>query len=94
MKLRSREIKKKNDEKLKKKKPLNRIPKVQNRTEFDEKFTNFDQPGAYSRKILHYIKNKEKELRKNKVYSLHGPRRKKFPRRKLIVYYPGTVYIY
>ena len=62
-----------------------------NLTEFDENFTNFDQPGAYSRKILHYLKQKEKELRKNKVYSLHGPRRKKFPRRKLIVYYPGQI---
>ena len=62
-----------------------------NRTKFDEDFTNFDQPGAYSRKILRYIKNKEKELRKNEAYSLHGPRRKKFPRRKLIVYYPGQI---
>ena len=76
---------------------MNQNPKVKqklkpNQTSFDKKFTNLDNPGAYSRKILHYIKNTDiKDLRQNHVYSLHGPRRKKFPHRKLIVYYPGQI---
>ena len=79
---------------MKLKRKLNPKPKQKpkrNLTEFDKNFANLEQPGAYSRKILHYIKHKEKELRKNQVYSLHGPRRKKFPRRKLVVYYPGQI---
>ena len=42
------------------------------------------QPGAYTRKILHY-------LRKNRTHSLHKKVIKKFPRRKIITHYPGQI---
>ena len=63
----------------------------QKQIQIDQEFVNLQNPGAYSRKILHYVDSDIKDLRKNKTYSLHGPRRKKFPRRKLIVYYPGQI---
>ena len=42
------------------------------------------QPGAYTQKIKLY-------LRKNETHSLHRPKRKKFPRRRIITYYPGQI---
>ena len=60
------------------------------RSTFDEVYYNLDNPGAFSRKILRYD-NRPKELLKNVVHSLHGPRRKKFKRRRLIVHYPGQI---
>ena len=48
---------------------------------FDALYRDLDHPGAFTRKIAKY-------LRKNKTHSLHKPRRKKFKRRRIIVYYP------
>ena len=42
------------------------------------------QPGAFTNKLMRY-------LRKNKLHSLHRPKRRKFPRRKIITRYPGNI---
>ena len=42
------------------------------------------QPGSFSNKIAMY-------LRKNETHSLHRPKRKKFPRRKIMTHYPGQI---
>ena len=42
------------------------------------------QPGAYSSKLLRY-------LRKNITHSLHKPARQHFPRRKIVTHYPGQI---
>ena len=63
---------------------------LNDRSTFDENYANLDNPGACSRKILRFD-NKPKQLIKNVVHSLHGPRRKKFKRRRIIVNYPGQI---
>ena len=60
------------------------------RQSFDDDYANLEIPGAFSRKILK-TNNKPKKLLQNVVHSLHGPRRKKFKHRKLIVHYPGQI---
>ena len=42
------------------------------------------QPGSFSNKIAMY-------LQKNETHSLHRPKRKKFPRRKIMTHYPGQI---
>ena len=51
---------------------------------FDALYRDLSHPGAFTRKIAKY-------LRKNKTHSLHKPRRKKFKRRRIIVYYPYQI---
>ncbi len=51
---------------------------------FDALYRDLDHPGAFTRKIAKY-------LRKNKTHSLHKPRRKRFKRRRIIVYYPYQI---
>lgn len=63
---------------------LTRIDNVQ----FNEKYSDLLQPGAYTRKILRYITG---DLAKNRIHSIHGPIRKKFKRRRIIVHYPGQI---
>ena len=53
-------------------------------SQFDLLYSNLAQPGSFTRKISRY-------LRKNTVHSLHKPVRKRFPRRKLVTYYPGQI---
>ena len=58
---------------------------VQNQANhFDQFYFNLQQPGAYSRKLLRY-------LRENENYSLHRPQRKRFPRRRIITHFPGNI---
>ena len=52
--------------------------------DFDEFYYSLKQPGAYSRKLLRY-------LRKNENYSLHRPKRKIFPRRRIVTHFPGQI---
>ena len=52
--------------------------------EFDEKYQDLVQPGSFSNKILKY-------LRANETASLHRPKRKKFPRRRIVTRYPGNI---
>ena len=52
--------------------------------DFDSFYYNLQQPGAYSRKLLRY-------LRKNENYSLHRPKRKNFPRRRIVTHFPGHI---
>ena len=52
--------------------------------DFDSFYYSLKQPGAYSRKLLRY-------LRKNENYSLHRPKRKRFPRRRIITHFPGHI---
>ena len=47
-------------------------------------YKDLAQPGSFTRKIAKY-------LRKNTTHSLHKPRRKKFKRRRIIVYYPYQI---
>ena len=74
-------------------KPIQNKPDRQKK--FDASYTDLTQPGAFSRKILRYVKKSEKQLRLNQVHSLHAPRIKKrgklFKGRKIIVYYPGQI---
>ena len=51
---------------------------------FDELYKDLTQPGAFTNKLLRY-------LRKNKIHSLHRPKRRIFPRRKIITRYPGNI---
>ena len=52
-----------------------------NQQAFDQIYHDLAQPGSFTRKI-------EKYLQQNQTHSLHKPRRKKFKRRRIIVYYP------
>ena len=69
---------------------LNKLNINRHRKEFDKIYSNLNIPGAFSRKILRK-ENQPKQLLQNVIHSLHGPRRKKFKRRKLIVHYPGQI---
>ena len=51
---------------------------------FDSLYKDLSQPGAYTNKLLRY-------LRKNETYSLHRPVRKIFPRRRIISRFPGQI---
>ena len=51
---------------------------------FDTVYSDLQQPGSFSRKIIRYLRN-------NKTHSLHKPVRKKFKRRKIITRYPGQI---
>ena len=51
---------------------------------FDIVYSDLQHPGAFSRKIVKY-------LRKNKTHSLHKPQRKNFKRRRIITRYPGHI---
>ena len=51
---------------------------------FDQLYKDLTQPGAFTNKLLQY-------LRKNRIHSLHRPKRHKFPRRKIITRYPGNI---
>ena len=55
-----------------------------NQQAFDQVYHDLAQPGSFTRKI-------EKYLRANQTHSLHKPRRKKFKRRRIIVYYPSQI---
>ena len=55
-----------------------------NQESFNALYRDLAQPGAFTRKIAKY-------LRKNETHSLHKPRRKKFKRRRIIVYYPYQI---
>jgi len=58
---------------------------IQNKQKaFDTVYSDLQQPGSFSRKIVHY-------LRKNKTHSLHKPVRKNFKRRRIITHYPGQI---
>jgi len=51
---------------------------------FDTVYSDLQQPGSFSRKIIRY-------LRKNKTHSLHKSVRKNFKRRRIITHYPGQI---
>ncbi len=51
---------------------------------FDQLYKDLTQPGAFTNKLLRY-------LRKNEVHSVHRPKRKRFPRRQIITKYPGNI---
>ena len=51
---------------------------------FDTVYSDLQQPGAFSRKIIRY-------LQRNKTHSLHKSVRKNFKRRKIITHYPGQI---
>ena len=58
--------------------------RVTSQDAFDKLYSDLVQPGAYTRRILHYLK-------KNRTHSLHKKVIKKFPRRKIVTYYPGQI---
>ena len=59
-------------------------PTLSNQQAFDQVYHDLAQPGSFTRKIARY-------LRQNQTHSLHKPRRKKFKRRRIIVYYPQQI---
>ena len=59
-------------------------PVPTNQQLFDELYKDLSQPGAYTEKIKRY-------LRKNETHSLHKAVRKRFPRRRIVTYYPGQI---
>ena len=59
-------------------------PTRSNQQAFDQVYHDLAQPGSFTRKIAKY-------LRQNQTHSLHKPRRKKFKRRRIIVYYPQQI---
>ena len=52
--------------------------------QFDALYSDLSQPGAFTSKIRRY-------LRQNVIHSLHKSKRRNFPRRKIITYYPGNI---
>ena len=62
----------------------NQIKKVDGQAYFDQLYSDLSQPGAYTNKILKY-------LRRNTTHSLFKRKRKKFPRRRIITRYPGNI---
>ena len=62
----------------------NQIKKINGQAYFDELYSDLTQPGAYTNKILKY-------LRRNTTHSLFKRKRKKFPRRKIITRFPGNI---
>ena len=59
-------------------------PTLTNQQAFNQVYHDLAQPGSFTRKIAKY-------LRQNQTHSLHKPRRKKFKRRRIIVYYPYQI---
>ena len=57
---------------------------VDTQKQFDALYSDLSQPGAFTSKIKEY-------LRKNVIHSLHKNRRRNFPRRKIITYFPGNI---
>ena len=57
---------------------------LNNQDKFDSLYSDLAQPGAFTQKIKLY-------LRKNQTHSLHRPKRKKFPRRRIITHFPGQI---
>jgi hypothetical protein len=60
--------------------PLN----LNEQDEFDKLYKDLSRPGAFTYKIKLY-------LRRNQTHSLHRPKRKIFPRRKIVTHYPGHI---
>ena len=52
--------------------------------DFDRLYKDLAHPGAFTEKIKRY-------LRQNVPHSLHKPKRKIFPRRRIITHYPGQI---
>ena len=69
---------------MKPQKIKNQIKLVDGQAYFDQLYSDLTQPGAYTNKILKY-------LRKNTTHSLFKRKRRKFPRRKIITRYPGNI---
>ena len=59
-------------------------PTLTNQQAFNQVYHDLAQPGSFTRKIAKY-------LRQNQTHSLHKPRRKKFKRRRIVVYYPYQI---
>ena len=57
---------------------------VNKQNDFDRLYKDLTQPGAFTEKIKRY-------LRQNVPHSLHKPKRKIFPRRRIITHYPGQI---
>ena len=51
---------------------------------FDALYKDLKQPGAYTNKLLRY-------LRRNTIHSLHRARRRHFPRRRIVTRFPGQI---
>ena len=62
----------------------NQIKKLDGQAYFDQLYSDLTQPGAYTNKLLKY-------LRRNSTYSLFRRKRRKFPRRKIITRFPGNI---
>ena len=60
------------------------LKQVSSQNEFDELYKDLLQPGAYTSKLIKY-------LRRNTTHSLHKGVRKKFIRRKIVTHYPGHI---
>ena len=60
------------------------MQKLDGQAYFDNLYSDLTQPGAYTNKILKY-------LRRNKTHSLFKRKGRKFPRRKIITRYPGNI---
>ena len=85
MQLRSRRVENENDVTPQSQpKPQNQIRRLDGQAYFDQLYSDLTQHGAYTNKILKY-------LRRNKTHSLFKRKRKKFPRRKIITRYPGNI---
>ena len=59
-------------------------PRVTDQETFDTTYKNLVYPGAYTKKLLRY-------LRQNQTHSLHRGVRSRFPRRKIVTHYPGQI---
>ena len=64
--------------------PLSKQPLVTDQNSFDTIYKDLVHPGAYTKKLLRY-------LRKNQTHSLHRGVRSRFPRRKIVTHYPGQI---
>ena len=60
------------------------VQKLDGQAYFDKLYSDLTQPGAYTNKLLKY-------LRRNKTHSLFKRKRRKFPRRRIITRYPGNI---
>ena len=60
------------------------MQKLDGQAYFDKLYSDLTQPGAYTNKLLKY-------LRRNKTHSLFKRKRRKFPRRRIITRYPGNI---
>ena len=64
--------------------PQHQIKRLDGQEYFNRLYSDLTQPGAYTRKILKY-------LRRNQTHSLFKRKRRKFPRRKIVTRYPGNI---